>query len=360
MTLSLNKLNKILETNGMKIKQIYAMDNFCVYIEITFADIADTFLMYIPSKYEIDAVNYPTYKLTQMNIEEDGTIPTDYSETIDDIEMEKKYPEIDISTNSENEKNIEKHLEENYNCPMKLSDLKKPDIKLIKDIFRQLKRLKLCMQNLKYKLSILYNCYLCCTRRNDTYICYSVENGNKDGKRRVLVSIDLESFYEKNNSSSMLEDVKTIHKGLEFVLDKNQNKYVYNLQKMMEYKTNFELLSTGVIERKNNNRAYLERLENLLSNILIAEKNIIKDIQNTNEKYQNKKALYQDIEKSHIISKKQDELSRIIEVKNDIISNISKAKIENENLYLKVDQICFDNTVMLNTIMNNFTELSSI
>ena len=61
-----------------------------------------------------------------------------------------------------------------------------------------------------------------------------------------------------------------------------------------------------------------------------------------------------------MISKKENDLANIQEIKQDIMRNIIKIKMVTENITLKFDQICFDNTVMLNTIVKNFDQLSKI
>jgi len=358
MTLSINKLQKLLSSKGMIIKKIYDISGLCVYIEIMYINNADTIMLYIPSKYEISSGGGDNvHKLHYLEINDDGTIPMNYAENPDDIEMENKYQEIDID-NSNNKDDIEKYLEESYNFPIELKDIDKNDINELKDIFRQLRRLKFCVQNLKYKLCIFYKYYVCCIRRDDTYECYSIENFSSNKKRNLVITIDLESLYSEINTITM--DVKNIYRGIFHVLDRNQNKHVRKLQKMMEYKANFDFLSTGVIEQKIKYKNYLEKLEILLLNLLTSEKKIIDDITNIQENYANKKALYQDIEKSHLISKKEEELNNINQVKQDIICNILKVKSNLESLSLKVDQICFDNTVMLNTIIKNFEQLSKI
>jgi len=56
---------------------------------------------------------------------------------------------------------------------------------------------------------------------------------------------------------------------------------------------------------------------------------------------------------------------RLIEIRVQLLSylderNIIKIKMVTENITLKFDQICFDNTVMLNAIVKNFDQLSKI
>ena len=359
MTLSLNKLEKVLSSKGMIIKKIYTISNLCVYIELMHINNVDSIMLYIPSKYEIDAgQGNNTYKIHFLELNDDGTIPNDYADSPDDIEMENKYEEVDINVSTIGQYNIEKYLEESYKCPVSLKEVEKNDINELKDVFRQLKRLKFCVQSLKYKLCIFYKCYICCIRRDNTYECYSIENFTGNRCRNLAVTTDLETFYEKINT--MDTDVKNVRRGVFHVLDKNQNKNVCNLQKIMDYKNTFELLSNQVTEQKDKNKAWLEKLETLLSNLLGAEKNIIEDIMNIQEKYANKTSLHQDIEKSHMISKKENDLTNIQEIKQDIMRNIIKIKMVAENITLKFDQICFDNTVMLNTIVKNFDQLSKI
>ena len=53
MPLSLSKLEKLLSIKGLIATQFFTIDKICVYIEILAVSNADTFLLYIPSKYKI-------------------------------------------------------------------------------------------------------------------------------------------------------------------------------------------------------------------------------------------------------------------------------------------------------------------
>ena len=289
MTLSFNKLEKLLLTKSLIIRKIYSIGGLCVYIEIMNINNADTILLYIPSKYEIKCDSSNEHNLHYIEISDDGTIPNNYAENPDDIEMAEKYQEIEIEIDKKKGDNIEKYLEESYKCPVSLKDISKEDIKDIKDIFRQLRRIKFCIQGLKYKLCIIYKYYMCCIKRDDTYECFSIENFSTNNKRKLIVTIDLETLYEKIDT--VVKDSVIIKKGIFNVLDKNQNKHVRNLQKSMEYKANFVFLSIGVSEEKEKNKDYLEKLEVMLSDILLAETNIIEYIFSIEKEYSNKKVL---------------------------------------------------------------------
>ena len=72
------------------------------------------------------------------------------------------------------------------------------------------------------------------------------------------------------------------------------------------------------------------------------------------------KSMHSDIEKTHQISKYENELSRINGVKQELIRNILIVKTKHENLSLRVDNIMFDNIIMIDAILKNFVKLSKI
>lgn len=362
MALSINKLEKLLSTKGMIIKNVYAIGGLCVYLDIMHVSTGEILFLYIPSKYEINAEHDNVHKLHYLEVNEDGSIPSDYAEQPEEEDIADKYNEIDVdNTDIKKQKDIEEYLRNKYDCPISLENSNKQDINEIKEIFRQLKRLKFCVKNINYKLCIVYKYYFCCIKRDGSYECYSVENLNINNKRRIIVTIDLESMYEQ--LSTIDKDIISIRKGIYKVLDKNQSKHVNNLGKIMDYKTNFNLSSEKVINQKKHYKEYLGKLEKMLNRISIAEKNIILDINNIHEKYQREsgvKTLHNDIEKNNLLHKKEGDLNNINETKQEIISNINKIKLNLESLSLKIDQICFDNIVMMDTIIKNFEYLSKI
>jgi hypothetical protein len=363
MGLSINKLEKIIAEQGMLIKNIYTISELCVYIELINLHSAETVFIYIPSKYEITTNNYNNvYPLHYLEISEDGCIPSDYTADINEDELEDNYNEINIENrNTMKENDIEEYLETKYNCPISLKDSSKEDLNEIKEIFRQLKRLRFCVQNLDYKLCIMYKCYLCCMRRDATYECYSVENFNINNQRRIIVTIDLESMYE--NINTLNKDIFKVRKGIYKILDKNQTKHISNLETLIEHKANINNLSLNVTTQKDKYKKYLKKLENMLVNLCEAEKNIILKIRQIEEKYKAEnitKTLYNDIERTNLISFQEKELKKLNETKQEILSNILSVKTNLESLSLKIDQICFDNIVMLDMVIKNFNSLDKI
>jgi hypothetical protein len=365
MALSFNKLEKLLTRKGLIPKKFFIMHGFIVYIEVLSIENADSFMLYIPSKYEIAiGLGDDVFKVKYIDVTEDGHIPGDYAGEPDNFDLDKEYEcdDIDLSPGLRSKGNLADHLEEKYNHPVSLKDNNKSDdIKQLREVFRQLRRLKFCTQSLKYKIAITFNNYLCCIRRDDTYECFFIHNFGGSSDKKLMITIDLETLYEKIDSVSI--DIKTIREGIYRVLDKNQGKHIQNIHKLLEQKTVLTKFSNIVLRKKEQYSTYLKSLEQLLIDLTRAEKKIIDKLLEIEDKYSGQaslKGLHSDIEKTHQIGKYETELSRINSIKQELIRNILIVKSKHENLSLRVDNIVFDNIIMIDAILKNFVKLSEV
>jgi hypothetical protein len=361
MTLSLHKLEKALNKQNIILRKIYTMDGLCIYLELLCISTAEICMMYIPSKYEIKAEYGDICKISYVNINEDGSIPEDYGEEPDNFDLENTYDEVDINIDLSH-KDMAGHLEESYKHPLSLKDMNKGDKSNLREIFRQLRRLKFCVQNLKYKLCILYKGYLCCIRRDDTFECYhTVTEPDVEDKRTLVVTLDLETFYTK--TKFIKDDIKTVKDGIYNVLDKNQVRHTQNLHKILEFKTTLITTSSECLKKKGSYSIYITKMEGMLRDLDISERDLVNKLNSIEERYANDrglKGIHKDIEKSNILSKHENELKEINTVRQEIIGNLMNIKEKRETLSLKVDKICFDNTVMLDAILKNFELLKEL
>ena len=316
MTLSLVKLEALLGKNELIIRRIFTIGEVCVYIEVQILNQTDIFFLYIPSKYEIPVPKRNlVFKITQLEINEDGSISEDYTKSYDDVDLEKKYEEIDIDLELDVTKHddVESHLESNYNHPLSLRDLTKNDLKELKETFRQLKRLRLCVQNLKYKICIAFKNYICCIRRDNTFDGFVIKGPSAGSEKKMFISIDLEAFY--TTISSVKVDVQTIRSGIHRVLNKNQNKHTKNIQKILENKIDFLESSRNIQEKKEIYLKYMEELQSLLSVLQRVQEVKKKKLLTINSRYQTNsglKGLHKDIEQSHKTSKLRKNFQKLL------------------------------------------------
>jgi hypothetical protein len=363
MTLSLDKLTRLLKDRSLIPKKYFVIKGLCVYIEVISITTADILMLYIPSKYEIAVRNRDdVYNIDYLEINEDGTIPSDYAGGSEKDEMEQQYDEIDINNEiTYTTKDISKQLEQNYNHPLSLKDVNNADMVILREIFRQLRRVKLSVQNIKYKLCIFYKDFICCIRRDNTFDCYSIQSFRGSSEKRLVVSIDLESMYGKLDT--IQDDVRVVRNGVYAILNKNQDKHINNLTRMLELKENLTIFSENIKSKKEKYILYLNSMEALLTKLNEAETENLEKLSELDELYRNDgsvNGIHIDMEKSRLISKYEGELSRINITKQELISTILLLKTKYEDLSLSLDNIVFDNIVMVNTIIKNMVKLGDL
>jgi len=360
MPLSLHKLEKLLSSKGLIPKKFFTMHGSCVYIEVLNLSSADNFMLYIPSKYDIQIdPKDSSFNMKYIEISEDGTIPGDYAGEPDDVE--NHYDEIILTLSPSKQKGgMEQHLEENYKKDVSLQDIDRTDINQLREIFRQLRRLKFCVRNLKYKLCILYKNYLCCIRRDDSFEGFNINNFEGPKNYKLLVSLDLESFYGKMETIN--SDVKIVREGIYNILDKNCTKHVVKWQKISEKKNDITNFSEILEQKKKKYFNYLKHLELMLQKLEQVEARIIEKMTDIDGQYSSGdiKGLHMDISKTNQTSKYKDELHKITVIKQELIRNILAVKARYENLLLHIDKICFDNIIMMDAILKNFVTLSEL
>ena len=363
MTLSILKLEKLLSIKGFIPTRYFVMHSVIVYMEIISITDADTFLLYIPSKYKFSvkpAKNVFKIKYFDVNESENNTAD-DYAGEPDEHLVENTYKEIDINISPTiRDNNIGTHLEENYKREITLSDVSNNVVKDLKDIIRQLKRFRFCVQNVKYKISIIYKNYICSIKKDDTIECFSIKKYNGKDCKKLFITVDLELLYEKMDS--LLLNMSTIREGLYHILDKNHFTHTKTLQRLLDEKRSIVEFSDNEYEKKVEYEKYLKEATNMLLLINKSEKTILGQIYELNEKYNDPKlkGLHNDIEKAHQQSNLDGELKKIQKIKEDIVKTIFDLKIKREDTMLTVDKIMFDNSVMLDSIFRNVTLLSEL
>ncbi len=375
MPLSIQKLDDLFLTKGFIPKRYFKLHNLCVFIEVISSKSADTFMISLPSKYKFDLSgnvdlrsDADIFRLKAVSTEERDDITDEYAGSPDNIDLEKKYAEVEMDTTLPfknrglKQVSMAERLIETYKRPISLKDLEKQDTLDVKDIFRQLKRLKYCVQSIRYKLIIIFKSYLCVLNLNDSIECFYIRNfSQSQNNRNLLITCDLELMYEKINSIE--DDIRHVMNGIYKVLDKNQLAHSKNLQLLLEKRSDAAVSSEFIYRKKEKMKIYMTSFEDLLSSTVESEKKVLEKLAQLRERREQEasvKGLYSDIEYSHEKKRIEDELAQIRRVKGEIMENIIRVKERLENMCLTVDKILFDNIVMLDTIFENFDQLGEL
>jgi len=354
MPLSLDKLNELLLQKGIVPSKFFAMDGTCFYIELFSLKTSEVFLMYIPSKYEFPLTpdDDNVYKIKYVDLENIDNVADNYAGGTD---AEKAYGADNIQLTPDDGK-LEEHLEGNYKHQITLDDVSDDDKADLRSIFRQVKRLKYCVQNIKFKLGIMYKNYICAVRRDDSLNCFVIKHYPRTELKKLFVIIDLESFYEKNEK--LIDDVRTVRESIYKVLERNQGSHASTINKILASKKEIITIPQQAQIRKVEYEKLYLKLEKLLATMIVSEEKILEELHNL--EIQGGETIQNDISKAHNKSRLDKELDKINSIKGDITRNMLILREKRENSILDLDKIMFDNTVMVDAILRNYGLLKSL
>ena len=357
MSLSLAKLENLLVSKGFVVINYFELDEACFYIELFAVKTADTFLMYIPSKYTFRITNGTnSFKIKYLDIDNADNVPDEYAVKQDDVDIEDIYGNTNIELSAD-KKNMEEELENNYKRPISLRDISGNDTLTLKAIHRQLRRFKYCVQNLKYKLAVMYKNYICAIRRDDSIDFFSVKNYPRNDSKKLMIIIDLETFYDSNEN--LVNDIQIVRESIYKLLEKNQGTQTRMISKILENKKDVIVMPQELQRKKVRYNKMTRELFVMLNIMTDAENKITEQLEALNTKYQ-ESTLENDINKAHEKDKLEKELDNINRIKSDIGKNILVLREKRENKILSIDKLSFDNAVMLDVILKNFSKLKSI
>ena len=357
MSLSLAKLENLLVSKGFVVINYFELDDACFYIELFAVKTADTFLMYIPSKYTFRITNGTnSFNIKYLDIDNADNVPDEYAVKQDDVDIEDIYGNTNIELSAD-KKNMEEELENNYKRPISLRDISGNDTLTLKAIHRQLRRFKYCVQNLKYKLAVMYKNYICAIRRDDTIDFFSVKNYPRNDSKKLMIIIDLETFYDSNEN--LVNDIQIVRESIYKLLEKNQGTQTRMISKILENKKDVIVMPQELQRKKVRYNKMTRELFVMLNTMTYAENKITEQLEALNTKYQ-ESSLENDINKAHERDKLEKELDKINTIKSDIGKNILVLREKRENKILSIDKLSFDNAVMLDVILKNFSKLKTI
>jgi hypothetical protein len=364
MSLSIKKLNELLESKGLIPIRYYKLNGKCSFIEITSIKDPSTFIISLSSKYNFElneeADKRSIHKLKFIDIGKDAV--SIENDEISENDLINNYTEINLKNKLSNineiddvEGSISGHLEEGYNREIFLKDMSKDEIDRVKSIAKQLNRLKLCTQGVFYKLCIIYKNYFCISDKDSEIKCFIIKNFQPIDVKKIIVTCDLEMYYK--NSENIMNDILEIEKGIFDIIHKNQNTHNKNLKLIFDNINNVLDYSTSILKSKEQLDNYLERYYFVIGEVTEKERNLSEKLFKLENNSENYKGLHSDTDFVHNKSKLEDELSKLFEIKTDLIKTAIEIKDNRNNLCMLLDSICFDNTVLCDKISKNLKNI---
>jgi hypothetical protein len=357
--LSFKKLENLLSEKGYIIREIFSMGDVCVYISIVSMHTSEFFLVYIPSKYTIKIENrYKIYKIKEIDVNYLRTkSEVECADERDDLQMELSYNEIEAkySLDKNDENKLSDHLDEKYNRPILMKNSDKANEIEIKDIYRQINRLKYCVSSIKIKIAVGYKNYLAVIKRDNTSVCYVIKNYTVlDNMRRLLAVVDLENFYQK--TINIQDEIIFVRNGIHRVLNKNQIENITLISKLLSGKSDFEKFLASIRTKMDNFQTYLIKFNRILNVSNEKEGVVVKKLRELKNRGQTVgiQGVHLDIQTLHQISASESELRNVLEVKQETMKHIEMINTHHNDFLLFIDKILYDNAIMTDSILRNF------
>jgi len=342
--LSLSKLENYLARYDLVFNKIYCSnDNTVMYIEIIYLIDASIFILYIPSKYSINAGNgNNVYLLKEINEDND-----DIAEE-DKFDLSQIYEDIDVDLS--NSANVEENLQERYKKSLKIKD--DDDKKERNDLVKQLTRFSLCVENITYKLAIAYKHYLYCIRRDNSIDGFIIKDCVKRDNKSFLIIVDLETIYQRLGTNNLMKDLNTVKIGVYKILDKNQAIHTVKYQNMIIACKNVSSLANNIQIKKHNKNILIKQQEAQLQKFVEQERQILLKIEQHNSNSENAYDMNNDI----MSSKFENELHMLNKQRQEIMKQLINTRSQHDSLFLQADKVFFENIVHLDGIIKNIND----
>ena len=359
MSLNVHKIEKLLLENKFIIQAFYVINKKCQYLKIFSIKTGESIYLYISPDYNflLEEEQSNIFETVPVNFKIGEDLIDKYSEYPNTRDMSGKYENIEtIDRDMAEGQDVEAELESNYNKKIFLNGDEKGNQVLLKECFRQLKRLSLCFQDLKYKVCIFHDNYFCALETEDEITTYHVKGHHTDGKRMFFIVVTLEDFYE--NMMNVAEDVDMIRNNIYTILDKNQYTNSSFLEKLSKKLDQVPLLNEKIDFKKGEYLECIRKYKTLLQTVDQYESDILEKLTSLNKE----REVTDTGETAYVHQKSnlEDKLRLVTSSRQKILKNMTNIKTLCNDLYLKTDKMEFDSSILINGVLKCMSEFEGV
>lgn len=350
MSLSISKLNNICETNGLVPLKYFKYKDNLLFLQTISLKKGFSFMINIPKKFtfEDDLDGGDVYKLKKIKFDKE-TLKQLYKSP-DNKELDKIYSEIKVAKEFDpnlDVNELEEKLMEVYKKQIYLSKMDKEELHQIRDIFRQIERLKLCVQGIDYKITIIFKNYLCCVDEDGEIECYYIKHFKSGFYRKLFISLNLTLLFD--NISNLENHLQEVYDGVNEILARSQESHLQKFLITIDSCRQVGEKINKIKEIRMNIKGCIQKYENTLNKLILFQKSLETKFISLQKNDNLENNLNYIREKNKI----EKELSEVEEIKVKVMEQLVSLRDKDSDISLKVDKILFDNILMLNNIINN-------
>lgn len=355
MVLSLEKLIAITENNGLVPINYFTYKGDLIYLQTLSLKKGYSFMINIPRKYHFETFEGDNvFSLKRLDITPDqlknkhvSPEKIDYEKIYSEIKIAKEFnPDID-------EKELEEKLLESYRKQIYLNSSEKEEFTYIKEIFRQIDRLKLCVAGIDYKISIIYKNYIATLSERGEIEFFLIKDFDKGAYRKMLVSLDLNLFFDNINK---LEDhIQQILEQVNSILNKSQESHYFKFVTFLSTSAKIKERIDDINKSRLKINLLINNFENIINECDLKQKILTEKLGLLGKSQSMTNDLVYYKEKNDLETK----INKLNEIKTKSVEKLISLRDKDSDSLLLIDGILFDNIVMFNTILNNFKKLDN-
>ena len=350
--MSLSRLQDLFQSKGFVANNYFSLDGYYKMVEIINFKTAVSLIIIIGGKYKVPSEKIKhEYQLIQKTVNGDMISGRSSISTPDEAHLRSSYKEIDhISKALE----IEEKLNEIYDKPISLKGEEDRSIEKFSSNIRQMKRFRLCVRNIPYKFALFDDDCICLLNADSEIEAYYASD-YRQKKRKIFITTTIENFFE---TEDIEQSVMKINEQFYNILQENQKIETMKIQGMIDAKRNIAERSKKILEMKKFLFDKVQKLQKQHSSLL--DKSLELNRKKKELKSNKTQGITTDTVSRLTLEKIEKDLEKNDEQQRDTIKNIIDTKKELDELCLVVDNILFDNMIMLSRISQNFKLLEML
>ena len=344
--MSLSRLQDLFSSKGFVANNYFTLDGRYKLVEIINFKTAISLMIIIGDKHQIQAEEIKhEYKLLKKTMNGDLI-----NGIADELHLRSSYREIDHITNA---LQAEEKFTEMYDKPISLQGEEDRSIEKFSSTIRQMRRFRLCVRNIPYKFALFDDDCICLLNENSEIESYYAVD-YKHRTRKMFITTSIENFFA---TQDIEQSIMKINEQFYNILYDNQRIETTKIQSMIDSKRNIVSQSKKILEMKKKLYDRIQKLQIQHSDIL----DKTAELQKKKKDYRGASgATATDTSVRYNAEKINEELERLDGQHKDIIKNILDTRKELDELCLVVDNILFDNMIMLSRIAHNFRVLEML
>jgi len=357
MTLSLDKLQYFLNVNHFTPRRYFMADGRCILIECMSQKTLQVFMLSIPSSYDfsMSGVSH-VFELENVPVNALTEDLSDFAHATEHI-METHYASVDshIELPEHHKRPMKDHLDDFYKQEVILKNMTKDETITIKNLYRQMQRLKYCILGMQHTLVIIKCNFVIYLTNDHKIIVYRVRRSIPKETSSFYIAVNFNIFYDKAN---VIEpEITRIYRGIWKVLNNNQEKHTRNIQEIIERRGTIVEQSRRLLKRKQDYLDYIDKYTTLLENLESNRTSLSKEL---DELKMADDEIHSDLKRVHYKQKVEKKIHKLDKTKKEVASILEELNTKNQDLTLTIDTILFDNIIMLDKIFKNFQQFKKL